>query len=298
MSRQSHLPPRCPFQTKSTTFPSHDFISPSTSNDCFTPRHQKSVSQSFACEDQPPWLDDILSETNANSKGGPLRRLVSDSVTLLGGHMSDESLVSNENGSGLESSCMYGPNSPRGRGSVDSLENTVVSKLTDYFSQTPTSYPGGGLIESGIVWPNSMGDAGGLTEVANVETRTVKRHSGQRSRVRKLQYIAELERTVEVLQSSQSELAIKVASLLQHRVALSMENNTLKQQLARLKQEKVFVEGQYRSLKTELKRLKNHLAYSAEGHYGTDFRPSSVKEEAGLESAWEMLDIGKLNLNQ
>lgn len=46
------------------------------------------------------------------------------------------------------------------------------------------------------------------------------------------------------MQALESELAAKVASLLQQRVALSMENRELKQQMLRLQQEKVIVDGQ------------------------------------------------------
>lgn len=220
-----------------------------------------------------------------NSKLSPLRRSVSDSVVLLGGIVSDESVGSSESGSGF-----YGPNSPRSRGRMTLSENVVVSKFTDYFSQTPTLY-------QEMVGPNVIQDTGGSAEVANVETRIIKRHSGQRSRVRKLQYIAELERTVDNLQNLQSELAMKVATLLQHCVALSMENNKLKQQLASLRQEKVLVEGQYRLLKAELERLKNHIASSAEGNYSASFKPRSANNETSTEAVGEMLDIGNLKLN-
>jgi hypothetical protein len=47
------------------------------------------------------------------------------------------------------------------------------------------------------------------------------------------------------LQTLESELAFKVASMLQKRAALSLENNTLKQQVARLRQEKLIVDGEF-----------------------------------------------------
>lgn len=45
------------------------------------------------------------------------------------------------------------------------------------------------------------------------------------------------------MQTFESELALRVASLLQQRAALSVENSKLKQQMARLKKEKVIVDG-------------------------------------------------------
>lgn len=47
------------------------------------------------------------------------------------------------------------------------------------------------------------------------------------------------------MQTVESELAVRVASLLQQRAALSMENSKLKQQLARLRQEKLIVDGEF-----------------------------------------------------
>lgn len=48
-----------------------------------------------------------------------------------------------------------------------------------------------------------------------------------------------------MVQNLGSELAVRVASLIQQYSALSMENNTLKQQLLRMKQEKFIVDGKY-----------------------------------------------------
>lgn len=46
------------------------------------------------------------------------------------------------------------------------------------------------------------------------------------------------------IQAFESELAVRVTSLLQHRSALTMENASLKQQIARLRQEKLLLEGE------------------------------------------------------
>lgn len=46
-----------------------------------------------------------------------------------------------------------------------------------------------------------------------------------------------------ILQTVESQLAIRVASLLQERVALSIENSKLKQQVARVRREKLTAEG-------------------------------------------------------
>lgn len=48
-----------------------------------------------------------------------------------------------------------------------------------------------------------------------------------------------------MLQKAETEMASKVASLLQQRLALSLENNKLKQQAVRLQQEKQIVDGEF-----------------------------------------------------
>ncbi|EMS53379.1 hypothetical protein TRIUR3_32634 [Triticum urartu] len=69
--------------------------------------------------------------------------------------------------------------------------------------------------------------------------RNLKWRSGQRSRVRKLQYIADLERTVDSLQIMGADLAVRVASHFQLRNALSIENKQLRRQIASLQQAKL-----------------------------------------------------------
>ncbi|KMT09004.1 hypothetical protein BVRB_6g137120 isoform B [Beta vulgaris subsp. vulgaris] len=68
-------------------------------------------------------------------------------------------------------------------------------------------------------------------------------HPGQRSRARKLQYIAKLEKSVNAFQTLESELEFRVSALLQQKAVLSLENNKLKQQMARLQQQKLIMDG-------------------------------------------------------
>lgn len=294
MSRQSLLPPRCPFQKPVVSRPIHDSY----------PQHHRSPSQGSILGEKPAWLDDLLSDEDADSRGTCLRRSASDSVTLLEGivdSFSGSSPYNNEAASGggetcsgLESASMYGPNSPRRRGNVTFSENAIASALSEYAFQNPLQYVDGSLCIWGNTPLDSMGNACGSAGELNGETSTVKRQSGQRSRVRKLQYIAELERTINVLQTLESELAFKVASMLQKRVALSLENNTLKQQVARLRQEKLIVDAQHKTLKKEAERLKNKLGSSTNNKFRTYSRSSLSPEAARSEVTWQM---ARLNLN-
>ncbi|CAL9130783.1 unnamed protein product, partial [Musa textilis] len=66
---------------------------------------------------------------------------------------------------------------------------------------------------------------------SDMETKRAKQQFAQRSRVRKLQYIAELERHVQALQAEGVELSAQWQFLDQHNFILSLENKTLKQRL-------------------------------------------------------------------
>ncbi|XP_076906328.1 basic leucine zipper 34-like [Bidens hawaiensis] len=82
------------------------------------------------------------------------------------------------------------------------------------------------------------------------------RQSAQRSRVRKLQYISELERSVNSLQAEVSVLSPRVAYLDHQRLVLNVDNSVLKQRIAVLTQDKIFKDAHQEALKAEIERLK------------------------------------------
>ncbi|KAK4438755.1 Basic leucine zipper 34 [Sesamum alatum] len=82
------------------------------------------------------------------------------------------------------------------------------------------------------------------------------RQSAQRSRVRKLQYISELERSVTSLQAEVSVLSPRVAFLDHQRLVLNVDNSVLKQRIAALAQDKVFKDAHQEALKREIERLR------------------------------------------
>lgn len=84
----------------------------------------------------------------------------------------------------------------------------------------------------------------------------VNRQSAQRSRVRKLQYISELEMKVIVLESEVASLSPKVGYYDHERALLNAENVQLKQKLAALTQTQLLKEARSESLKTEVHRLR------------------------------------------
>lgn len=184
MSRQAHLPPRCPFQKKPVSRPIHDPM-PSAPHTESYPRHHKSSSQSSILEDQPAWLDNLLSDSDANSVGIFHRRSASDSITLLNGLVdsfsdlsplnTDKNSVANETCSELESACIYGPNSPRKRGNVTFAENSIVSALSESVLENPLQYVDESLCISGINPSDLKGDAYNSTGDHNAEIKMAKR---------------------------------------------------------------------------------------------------------------------------
>lgn len=174
-TRQAHLPPRCPFQRKPVSRPIQDLnsTSPPTNlcNPGYFPHHHKSSSQGSILEDQPAWLEDLLSDPEVNTKGGTHRRSASDSVALLDGH--GDSLSGLYLGSSVnqidvrnkgrrvpELDCLYGPNSPRGRSSGMTFSDSgIISALSEYISQNPLQLLDGSLCISGTSKPDLKGDA-------------------------------------------------------------------------------------------------------------------------------------------
>ncbi|CAN6299618.1 unnamed protein product [Urochloa humidicola] len=96
---------------------------------------------------------------------------------------------------------------------------------------------------------------------AAVDPKRVKRilanrQSAQRSRVRKLQHVSELERSVTSLQTEVSALSPRVAFLDHQRSLLTLGNNHLKQRIAALAQDKIFKDAHQEALKKDIERLR------------------------------------------
>ncbi|GAB2284442.1 hypothetical protein Dimus_018895 [Dionaea muscipula] len=95
----------------------------------------------------------------------------------------------------------------------------------------------------------------------NIDPKRVKRilanrQSAQRSRVRKLQYISDLERSVTALQTEVSALSPRVAFLDHQRLILNVDNSALRQRIAALAQDRLFKDAHQEALKKEIERLR------------------------------------------
>ncbi|KAK8638244.1 hypothetical protein V6N13_136682 [Hibiscus sabdariffa] len=109
--------------------------------------------------------------------------------------------------------------------------------------------------------PSSNGDS--IYDPKRVKRILANRQSAQRSRVRKLQYISQLERSVTTLQSEVSTLSPRVAFLDHQRLILNVDNSALKQRIAALAQDKIFKDDGRESsgnlIKFEIISSQNHI---------------------------------------
>ncbi|KAL3538525.1 hypothetical protein ACH5RR_001891 [Cinchona calisaya] len=96
----------------------------------------------------------------------------------------------------------------------------------------------------------------GKPSTSETDTKRAKQQFAQRSRVRKLQYIAELERSVQALQAEGSEVSAELEFLNQQHLILSMENKALKQRLDSLAQEQLIKYVEHDVLEREAGRLR------------------------------------------
>lgn len=145
------------------------------------------------------------------------------------------------------------------------LDNCSLSNFTSRFKGSLEGFPGQFVCRPECEsfededFPSQHGIAGELMGPldANFDSKRAKRHSAQRSRVRKLQYIAELERNVKALQTELSMVSPQVVYLERQQALLNMDNRALKQQIAIFMQDKKYKDSQNEVLKKEVHRLRN-----------------------------------------
>ncbi|KAG0576672.1 hypothetical protein KC19_5G098300 [Ceratodon purpureus] len=121
------------------------------------------------------------------------------------------------------------------------------------------------------------------------------RQSAQRSRVRKLQYISELERSVNALQTEVSTLSPQVGFYDHRRAMLTAENVLLKQKLAALSQSQRYKEAHNESLKKEVSRLLqiyNQQNHSQQQIQVVQHRPLSPNTYELAQQQFNKLDLG------
>lgn len=290
--RHSLLPPKCPFPTIPPSY--SDYISNSTiipkgipKYRDTNPHHQRASSESLVIEEQPSWLDELLNEPETPVQRGH-RRSSSDSFTYLeaANAANVEYNVKDERIRNLNSTPSWGskdfdiykdsrsmPNrawdSPQNASSRDNygLQRSVslgasndirgiVSTIREKERQDGGEPGPQDSFEGGSQDANNERKDSSNSKTSETDTKRAKQQFAQRSRVRKLQYIAELERNVQALQADGSEVSAELEFLNQQSLILSMENKALKQRLENLAQEQLIKCLEHEVLERELGRLR------------------------------------------
>ncbi|MCD7459234.1 hypothetical protein HAX54_040363 [Datura stramonium] len=273
----AHLPPRVPNMTQNwPDFSLHQKIETTTTTT--TVSHHN-----------PSWVDEFLDFSSA--KRGSHRRSISDSIAFLEAPMveecrirlsssgsrttgaeferfDDEQLMSmfnddvNANNSVDRNS---NPSSPSDHNSINH-EEKKMNESTDEHREQQQLKTEPEEVESSCKSDNEQTATDQHVNADNssekiVDPKRIKRilanrQSAQRSRVRKLQYISELERSVTTLQAEVSVLSPRVAFLDHQRLVLNVDNSVLKQRIAALAQDKIFKDAHQEALKREIERLR------------------------------------------
>ncbi|XP_037488844.1 basic leucine zipper 2-like [Triticum dicoccoides] len=204
---------------------------------------------------QPSWVDEFLDFSAA--KRGAHRRTVSDSTAFLDD--SNAAVGANEFDRLDDSQLMSifsDELAPQRQAQAAS-----ASSSSDHNSINDEKQDKGDAEEAQSECNGDGAAPGQPSSAATVDPKRVKRilanrQSAQRSRVRKLQYISELERSITSLQTEVSALSPRVAFLDHQRSLLTLGNSHLKQRIAALARDKIFKDAHQEALKKEIERLR------------------------------------------
>ncbi|GAB2279093.1 hypothetical protein Dimus_013750 [Dionaea muscipula] len=301
----SPVPPKCPFPIISPSYADYGLNSAMGSKAISRPKdgnacHQRTSSGSLLLEEQPSWLDELLTEPETPVWRGH-RRSSSDSfayidaanlsnieyvpisqgdskwnpmvLSSLWGYQNFDHYYNSQKGSSLAhlNSSRRSKNrrwevpvmSVNHLGNLVSLGNSSMPKCAGSSAgqresdQVAEKQDQG---ESGLHDPKSSAENdGSISKSTSSEndTRCAKQQFAQRSRVRKLQYIAELERNVQALQAKGSEVAADLEFLNQQNLILSMENKALKQRVESMAQEQLIKCLEHEVLERKVGRLRS-----------------------------------------
>ena len=203
----------------------------------------KSTHQNFPVEEQPAWLDDLLNDSDALFHRGH-RRAVSDSCAYMGAAadaLDDESEFVNA----------YFGSSPDNTFNQTKESGEVGSSVAVEHSGQDSSTQS---VEGSA---DKAGGSGAKTAGSKTELKRAKQHNAQRSRVRKLQYIAHLERTVEILKAEGAGVSAELEFIEQQNIILTMENRALRQRLENISQEQMIKQWEQGMLEREIGRLQS-----------------------------------------
>ncbi|PQQ01109.1 basic leucine zipper 61 [Prunus yedoensis var. nudiflora] len=217
----------------------------------FAPNGNAAAVNATTASQNPCWVDEFLDFSSA--RRGSHRRSVSDSITFLEAPMQDE--------------CRAPHGSHPNNHEFDRFDDEQFMSIINEDEKEAEAPHHKQLkneseeVESQCEQTNPNNATKSTSNDRKIDPKRVKRilanrQSAQRSRVRKLQYISELERSVTSLQAEVSVLSPRVAFLDHQRLLLNVDNSALKQRIAALAQDKIFKDAHQEALKREIERLR------------------------------------------
>ncbi|KAL8461157.1 hypothetical protein ACS0TY_032583 [Phlomoides rotata] len=262
----AQLPPKVPSITTTPNWPdfSHQKLDGGALPPSINPHHGSS------------WMDEFLDFSS--SRRGSHRRSMSDSIAFLEAPMVEECRRSSASGNhhnadferfdddqlmsmfnddvvvgGPTMSCSN-PSSPSDHNSINDVDDKhgpsdhlhqmqLLPKSEPDEEDDHSSCKSEGFNSLHATTPEDPTDK--IVDPKRIKRILANRQSAQRSRVRKLQYISELERSVTSLQAEVSVLSPRVAFLDHQRLVLNVDNSVLKQRIAALAQDKLFKDDQF-----------------------------------------------------
>ncbi|XP_021760383.1 basic leucine zipper 34-like [Chenopodium quinoa] len=253
----------------------------------------KSCFTDILYEEPPPWLEDLLNEPESPINRTHRRSASDSSAYFAVDNSADELWLRNiigalscsnqmpHNFNGIPQASF---NTEKSNSAITSNKQQQDKLGKSPSTSTPPSLPNGlinakedadcqalgmscspepDIIKSVGSKPEMENSSGGgsdcshLKPPATLNTDAKRRqHNARRSRVRKLQYIAELERNAQVLQAAGAEVSAQLEFLDQQNLILGMENRALKQRLESLSQEHYIKSMEQEILDKELARLQ------------------------------------------
>ncbi|XP_010500033.1 PREDICTED: basic leucine zipper 34-like [Camelina sativa] len=212
--------------------------------------HHSASLDDLLTEEQPAWLDELLSEPTSPKINKGHRRSASDTAAYL--HSAIMPFKEDE----LMKSHVAGPSWQFQNYDLwQSTTNGTNFQTQSYGAINRLSTPNSKSIEKHVgkmkEGTSTKPDGSG----SKTDSKRIKHQNAHRARLRRLEYISDLERTIQVLQVEGCEMSSAIHYLDQQLIMLSMENRALKQRMDSLAEiqklkhvEQQFLEREIRSL--------------------------------------------------
>ncbi|CAH2035436.1 unnamed protein product [Thlaspi arvense] len=232
--------------------------------------HHSASLSNLLIEEQPAWLDDLLSEPASPKMNKGHRRSASDTSAYLNSALvpfkEDDLMTSHfPSPSWLFQNInhhddLWQPNSYEKHSNLGwELSNKNGTNLQTHVSWGAVNRVGTSAFNSAEKHVSKMKEGGSAkpdVPGSKTDSKRIKHQNAHRARLRRLEYISDLERTIQVLQAQGCEMSSAIHYLDQQLVMLSMENRALKQRLDSLAEIQKLKHVEQQFLEREIGNLK------------------------------------------